>query len=237
MDTHNTYVIGDIHGSYKALLQCFERSQFKHEQDHLIVLGDVCDGYPDIKQCIDELLRIKHCEIILGNHDKWTLDWMLYNGKPLIWTSQGGEATLRSYNNVAPPQDHISFLRKAKTYIEYNNKLFVHGGFNPNIPIDEQSQYELMWDRNLIELAVKKVHDSPSHIFGGYTDIFVGHTTTQKYNSLKPLHFCNVWSLDTGAGWSGKLTMMEIDSKQYWQSDLSSTLYNGLPNKLTRKVS
>ena len=37
-----TFVIGDIHGAYKALLQCFERSGFDYEKDHLIVLGDVC---------------------------------------------------------------------------------------------------------------------------------------------------------------------------------------------------
>jgi len=38
-----------------------------------------------------------------------------------------------------------------------------------------------------------------------------------------------VWDLDTGAGWSGKLTiMMDIDTKEYWQSELSKDLYGGL---------
>ena len=50
-----TFAIGDIHGAYKALVQCFERSGFDYENDRLIVLGDVCDGYPEVKQCIDEL--------------------------------------------------------------------------------------------------------------------------------------------------------------------------------------
>jgi len=51
------FAIGDIHGAYKALIQCFKRSKFDYKKDRLIVMGDVCDGYPDVKQCIDELLK------------------------------------------------------------------------------------------------------------------------------------------------------------------------------------
>ena len=53
-----TYAIGDIHGAYKALIQCFKRSKFDYKQDRLIVMGDVCDGYPYVRQCIDEFLRV-----------------------------------------------------------------------------------------------------------------------------------------------------------------------------------
>ena len=72
-----TFTVGDIHGAHKALIQCFDRSGFDRENDRLIVLGDVVDGYPDVKQCFDELLKIKHCDYILGNHDLWALDWAL----------------------------------------------------------------------------------------------------------------------------------------------------------------
>jgi serine/threonine protein phosphatase 1 len=46
------YAIGDIHGAYKALVQCFERVKFDYTKDRLIVMGDLCDGYPNVKQCI-----------------------------------------------------------------------------------------------------------------------------------------------------------------------------------------
>ncbi|MCA9398849.1 MAG: metallophosphoesterase, partial [Candidatus Omnitrophica bacterium] len=52
------FAIGDIHGAYKALIQCLERSGFDYQKDRLIVLGDVCDGYPQAKKCISELLKI-----------------------------------------------------------------------------------------------------------------------------------------------------------------------------------
>ena len=58
------FVIGDIHGNYKALMQCLEKSKFNYKKDKLIVLGDTCDGLPDVKECFDELLKIKifRCE-------------------------------------------------------------------------------------------------------------------------------------------------------------------------------
>jgi len=47
-----TFVIGDIHGAYKALIQCLKRSKFDYDRDRLICLGDVVDGYPETKECI-----------------------------------------------------------------------------------------------------------------------------------------------------------------------------------------
>ena len=107
------FAIGDIHGAYKALVQCLERSGFDYEKDRLIVLGDVCDGYSGVKQCIDELLRIKHCDFIIGNHDLWTLDWAKQGDMPEIWTSQGGNQTIASYGGGPMPQEHIDFLKNA----------------------------------------------------------------------------------------------------------------------------
>ena len=35
-----------------------------------------------------------------------------------------------------------------------------------------------------------------------------------------------------GAGWSGKLTIMDIETKKYWQSDLTPNLYGGTPDQI-----
>ena len=31
-------------------MQCFERSKFDYKKDRLIVMGDVCDGYPKVEK-------------------------------------------------------------------------------------------------------------------------------------------------------------------------------------------
>lgn len=43
----NTYVMGDIHGAHKAFIQCLERSNFDYDNDILIQLGDVADGWSE----------------------------------------------------------------------------------------------------------------------------------------------------------------------------------------------
>lgn len=229
-----TFVIGDIHGAYKALMQCFKRSEFDYNKDQLIVLGDVCDGYPQVKECIDELLKVKNCIYIIGNHDLWALDWAEEGIEERLWLQQGGYNTVRSYGDKKMPQKHISFLKNSYDWYEDDDKrLFVHGGFNPAVPIKKQDRQLLVWDRDLLYLAKKKASSEPDHKFGSYKEIFIGHTTTEIFGTTEPLKLCNVWALDTGGGWSGKLTIMDVDTKEYWQSDLSKSLY--LNSNLKRK--
>ena len=236
-----TFAIGDIHGAYKALLQCLERSGFNYQEDRLIVLGDVCDGYFEIKQCIDELLKIKHCDYIIGNHDVWALDWATRGIEEELWLNQGGRNTKASYAGFPMPEAHINFLKNAHLWIEFDNKLFVHAGIEHQKKILKHSLEELTWDRNLVESAWKKAHQKPDFKFSTYDEIYVGHTTTQWFARNKerglltpselarlgtePLFLCNVIILDTGAGWSGKLTIMDVNTHEYWQSDLTPTLY------------
>ncbi len=221
------FVVGDIHGGHKALLQCLERSKFDPAKDLLISLGDICDGWPQVNKVIDELMRIKNLKVVLGNHDAWALRWMESGWAEEIWTSQGGLATMDSYgrDRESVPKSHIDLLQSAKFFIELDNKLFVHGGMNPDLEMAEQNPEFLMWDRDLLSDAVRVSKKNPSHRYGKWDDIFVGHTTTECYKTLKPVHACNVWAVDTGAGWSGKLTILDINSHEYWQSDLVPDLY------------
>ena len=198
----------------------------------MIVMGDVCDGYPDVCQCIEELLTIKHCELVIGNHDMWALDWALKGEKPEIWTSQGGEQTMSSYKGCPMPKAHVDFLKGGHLWLEIGDQIFVHGGFNPDIALSSHSAQALVWDRELLDMAWKRSLAGRPCRFGRYKDIFVGHTTNELYRTLEPSHACTVWDLDTGAGWSGKLTIMDIDTKKYWQSDLSPDLYGGTPDRL-----
>jgi serine/threonine protein phosphatase 1 len=49
-----------------------------------------------------------------------------------------------------------------------------------------------------------------------------------------PIKACEVWLMDTGAGWSGVLSMMNIDTKEIFMSDPVPSLYPGLAGR-TRK--
>src|SRR5690606_5269215 len=90
------YVLGDIHGTHKALKQVLEVSNFDYELDTLIQLGDVTDGYNEVYEVVEELLKIKNLITIKGNHDVAFLFW-LHTGKHSFDWAQGGLGTLDSY--------------------------------------------------------------------------------------------------------------------------------------------
>ena len=213
-----TFAIGDIHGRYDALIEVILKSKFDYETDKLIVLGDVCDGDVSVSECFEELLKMKNLVFVLGNHDRWALQWMLshkHDNLNRIWWSQGGMYTAASYNykpeNV--PLTHVGLLCDAKLYHEENKMVFVHGGFDPDKSMKKQKEHTLLWDRDLI-------NEAKYNIVPGFKKIFVGHTTTQiiEHEVTEPLFFNNLIMLDTGGGWNGKLTIMNVYTEEYWQS-------------------
>ncbi len=214
-----TFVIGDIHGAYQALLQCLKLSKFNAQKDRLICLGDVCDRQPQVKECIDQLLTIPNCVYILGNHDAWALEWAMSSVAPRGWLEQGGSLTAMSYKEGGMPEEHMRFLSEAPLYLVDENRLFVHAGFDPDYSLAQTPQQTFIWDRSFLEKARQMHHISPEWKFGDYDEIFVGHTPTINFGKSEPQKYCNVWDMDTGAGWGARLTIMDVDTKECWQSD------------------
>ena len=225
-----TLVVGDIHGAHKALVQVLERASFDVDQDRLICLGDVCDGWHETYECIELLCTLQkemgpeRFVYILGNHDQWTLQWMRTAAAPYIWTCQGGQETRDSYVRCGGISDHhVRFLARAELAYEdvKANYLFVHAGIEPGMPLVGQSNDTLLWDRDLWFWYSKQSHDIHRT---GYDKVFIGHTS-QKGGPFKQHE---VWNLDTGAGWEGTLTIMDADTEEYWQSDVVKELYPGI---------
>ena len=223
-----TLVMGDPHGALKAIKQALGRANFDFENDKLIVLGDVADGWPEAAESFEFLLtKVKNLVYVRGNHDQWLKDWLKEGKQPMIWTMQGGKNTLKSYlNHVEFPEigkRHLAFLKKTPFYhVDEKNRVFVHGGIDLEKKIEENEKMYLMWDRDLWD----KRHRSDIHrkAILQYKEIYVGHTSIYRF-SHKPINYNNIWFMDTGGGWEGVLSVMDIDTKEIWQSDIVSELY------------
>ena len=227
-----TFVMGDIHGAYNALRQCLKRANFDYSTDHLICLGDVCDGWPDTKLCIDELLKIRNLTYIIGNHDIWTLNWMKTKFADDLWTTQGGAATMRSYGEGVP-FPHIEFLELARPYVVLDNKLFVHAGIDLNRPLEQQGIDTFSWDRSLIQKAWVFFRNGIKDVkLTQFDEVYIGHTPIP---FDRPMQSCEVWMMDTGAGWAGVLSMMNIESKEVFTSDKVPALYPGVEGRMKMK--
>lgn len=227
-----TLVIGDIHGCWRGLEQVLERCSFDPSNDKIICLGDTSDGWPDVKKCFDFLMGLDNLEYCIGNHDDWfmkhlmgTLDLHEQGG----WVTQGGMATLDSYAGHST-DEVLKFIQSAKSYHLEGSKLFCHGGVPSDIKpeeLDDLGGDYFIWDRNLVEICRMGIFTGDRGV-ENFDEVYVGHTPTLFYDGDIPKKYLNLWMCDTGASYDGKLTIMDINSKEYWQSDKVTDLYEGI---------
>ncbi|TPN88927.1 metallophosphoesterase family protein [Aquimarina algicola] len=239
-----TLVIGDIHGGFKALLQVFKRANVT-TNDTLIFLGDYVDGWSESAQLIEFLIDLdkkQKCIFIKGNHDVWCHEWLLnlYIGNYGIWYKNGGKETIASYNSQEfDTEKHLQFFDQLiNYYVDKENRLFIHAGFSSmKGPENEVYLTNYRWDRTLWEMAivmdkrVKKDSAFYPNRLKLYNEIYIGHTPTLHYETIVPMQGINVWNIDTGAAFTGKLSVLDIDTKEFWQSDSLPSLY---PNEKGR---
>ncbi|MGG8495470.1 metallophosphoesterase family protein [Tenacibaculum sp. TC6] len=238
-----TFVIGDIHGGLKAIPQVLKKANISPE-DTLIFLGDYVDGWSESAQVIQfliELAKKQPCIFIKGNHDIWCEDWLKTGEGDPIWLAHGGEATRKSYESFSDvqKQEHVAFFQQMKLYyIDTKNRLFIHAGFTSMHGVEKETfKLNYHFDRTLWEMAltmnqrIEKDSKLYPERLTHYSEIYIGHTPTTKYNCLEPMNAINVWNIDTGAAFTGSLTIMDVDTKEFWQSNRVKSLY---PNERGR---
>ena len=236
----NTYVIGDIHGGLKALIQVLERAKISKE-DTLIFLGDFVDGWSESPAVLDFLIALEkshNCIFIKGNHDDLVLQWLTGNRVDFneqLWFQHGGKATALAYEKISTfeKEAHIRFLQSLQNYhIDDQNRLFIHAGFT-NVKGVEHEYFKPLfyWDRTLWEMVLALDNELSEDALTYpnrlkiYKEIYIGHTPVTKIKETTPVNKACVWNVDTGAAFKGKLTLMDVDTKEFWQSDALPDLY------------
>lgn len=226
-----TLIIGDIHGSFRALEQVLQRCKAT-PQDHLIFLGDYVDGWSESPELIDYLISLKathNCTYMRGNHDDLLMRWLQTGKYSEQWFNHGGRITMERYTGLAEDkkQQHLLFLESLEDYyLDSQNRLFVHAGFtNVNGVPHEYFPRMFYWDRTLWEtaLALNPLLESDDVLypkrFNHYKEIFIGHTPVTRIGQTVPVQKANIWNVDTGAAFKGPLTAMDADTSEFWQSD------------------
>jgi serine/threonine protein phosphatase 1 len=233
-------VIGDIHGGLRALHQIMERANV-NQNDTLIFLGDYVDGWSQSPEVIDFLIELSNkqkCIFIRGNHDDLLLDWLMGNTANYdekMWFQHGGEATVVAYSDVSETIKfkHIEFLKSLQNfYLDSENRLFIHAGFTNMKGVEYEYFPKLFyWDRTLWETALatdkRLSRNNPFYPkrLTLYNEIYIGHTPVTRINQTIPIKKECVWNMDTGAAFYGPLTLMDVDTKEIWQSEPLPNLY------------
>ena len=195
----------------------------------VVHLGDLCDRGPDTRGVLDRLIagreRGEPWRVLLGNHDQMFRSFVsagressgrLRRDATWLHPSLGGATTLRSYGvetlgravadvardaGEAVPQAHVDFLETLELWHEAGELLFVHAGIRPGLPLDEQSEDDLIWIRDEF-LEDRRPH--PWLVVHGHTPL------------PEPAHFGNRVGLDAGAAFGGPLAAAVFEGRDAW---------------------
>ncbi len=122
--------------------------------------------------------------------------------------------------------------------MDSHNRLFLHAGFTNLRGVGHEYFPKVFyWDRTLWELALSLDPDLPvdspryPERLKKYEEIYIGHTPVTRIGKTVPQQAANVWNIDTGAAFKGRLSIIDADTKEFWQSDPVYTLYPGEPGR------
>ncbi|MEC3966665.1 metallophosphoesterase [Flagellimonas halotolerans] len=234
-----TLVVGDIHSGVRGLEQLMGKANVT-SKDHIIFLGDYVDGWSTAVETVNFLIQLKseyRCTFIRGNHDELCRAWLVDQKENPQWLAHGGIATRDSYLNADRDiwELHLKFYNELQNYyLTDDNRLYLHAGYTNLKGVDyEYFEQSFYWDRTLWELVTALDPDleptSPKFPkrLTHYKEIYIGHTPLSKNGFVEPQNKANVWNVDTGAAFMGGLTMLDVETKEYWQSDPVHTFYPG----------
>jgi serine/threonine protein phosphatase 1 len=216
--------IGDIHGCSRSL-DCLLAAIGPRSSDLIVTLGDYVDRGPNSAGVIERLLRLREKRRVVclrGNHEQLMLQARKGHDRFVEWVHSGARPTLASYAHGHQgkvtlrdvPRAHWEFLETGCVdWHETDTHLFVHAGIDPGLPMGEQPDFMLRWQR----FGKPEPHTSGKIMV-------CGHTPQQNGT---PRNFGHAICIDTGAYRQGWLTCLEVTTGYLWQTNESGELRSG----------
>lgn len=168
---HYVVAVGDVHGRFdlveKLWIEIDAASRLSSSRRRsLIFLGNYVDRGPQTRELVARLREgFAGFETVFlkGNHDDLLLQFLADPTVGDAWLTLGGLETLRSYGvthargkawsqtrsefAAALPHEHLVFFKNLKPHAVIGDYLFVHAGIKPRVPLEEQSERDLLWIR------------------------------------------------------------------------------------------
>jgi serine/threonine protein phosphatase 1 len=206
------FAIGDVHGRADLLGPLLEFIETCSDRVVIVFLGDLVDRGPDSRKAVELALeaveRHPGSVIVMGNHEDFLFDvvteqdpWDFWD----CWKYEGGKSTVKSFgieptmhaSDIAAAMKKEPLVRRLFDTVvdaaEDEDRIYVHAGIRPHVPLAGQREFDLRWIRELF-LDSRADH--------GRTVVH-GHTITR---FEMPEVRSNRIALDTGAFATGKLT-------------------------------
>jgi serine/threonine protein phosphatase 1 len=220
------YCVGDIHGRDDLLREMANRveADMKTQSfDHAVTvfLGDYIDRGPGSKRVVEQLASGEWPTSIValaGNHEDFLRDFLDDAGILDFWRSQGGLATLHSYEvdvrkvmagqdfsaaqaefTTRFPKHHRDFLEALKVFMSIGDYFFCHAGVRPGVALDRQNRDDLL---NIREPFLSSEVEHGKLVVHGHTPV------------VDPEVRRNRIGIDTAAYATGRLTCLILEKDE-----------------------
>ena len=162
--------ITDIHGELEKLNNVLDKIE-KRDDDTFVFMGDYIDRGANSKGVVERIIELGDrykCIYLIGSHEYALLHAKTDDYYQFLFDNYGGPATVRSYGSFENIfKIHGDFFRSLKFYHLTDKYLFVHAGINPDYPLDEQDEVDLVYIR--VKFIYSK-HKLPQKIIFGHTE-------------------------------------------------------------------
>ena len=188
------------------------------------------------------LMSLPDYRPVLGNHDIWLRDYLVSDSRPAVWVDgNGGRETIRDFDSHGvgrKEKERMGEWLASAPYVRIEDKYIItHGGIPKGWGIKElESLSKLrmrligyaiaedpssspLWNRSYLQSAMAAEHGADPKVLDPPLDtdktIFIGHTPLDK-----PFHsgLYHLRAVDTGAGHGRSLTVMDMDTGEFWQA-------------------
>lgn len=156
-----TYAIPDLHGRFDLLQLAIARIT-EHSGGRcstVVTLGDYVDRGPNSRQVITRLMDWRSETLTLvalkGNHEAMMWETCNNLAESSWWIRNGGDRTLASYGQSSRtipdlrviPETHLQWIANLALVHVDQHRVFVHAAVDPKIPLVQQNEKTLLWDR------------------------------------------------------------------------------------------
>jgi hypothetical protein len=209
-------LIGDIHGCWSEFQEILTKLAYQKKRDRLISLGDLIHKGPDSVSVVRYFIK-NELEVLRGNHEDCLLKALL--GEREMYP----EATEILEHCGLSKKKLIAWLRAMPLYLKEKDFLAVHAGFSPWCKLSENKEQDYFTvrtaDAEHEKLSSKASGDGLEPWYKAFSDkresdriVAFGHWAGPRIK-----HYKNMWGLDTGCCYGGKLTALVLPSQKLVQ--------------------
>lgn len=215
------YVMSDIHGNLSRFRNIMKQIRLRKD-DHLYILGDCIDRFPDGVAILKEMHAKPNVTILLGNHEYMMLKALTTEDSnrdhlyKWYWNGGGGTYLRFKHCTKAYRTEVLNIIRQLPLNVEVTvngvDYLLVHGA-----PVGFSHEYnDTILDAVWTRLGYDDVMPE------GKTVIF-GHTPTKHYQGGRPMRIFygeRRIGIDCGCGTDrGRLACLRLDDMKEFYSD------------------